>query len=100
MNVRLKLFVSGQTARSAIAIANIGKIAESRLKDMCTIEIVDIRENSEASVESGIIATPALIKTHPPPTRKLIGDLSDYEEVVSWLGLGEKADEREGKNEE
>jgi len=34
-----------------------------------------------------IIALPLLIKKHPLPERKLIGDLSETEKVIKALGI-------------
>ena len=34
-----------------------------------------------------MIATPTLIKLVPPPVRRIVGDLSDLEQVARWLGM-------------
>jgi len=34
-----------------------------------------------------ILATPTVEKASPPPTRKIIGDLSDKERILFGLGI-------------
>jgi len=53
----------------------------------CRITIVDVLEQPEMAEAHKIIATPTLIKTSPRPLRRIIGDLSDLDEVALRLGL-------------
>lgn len=85
-NYVVKLYVSGNTKSSIRAVRNLNRIAKEYLNDTWSIEIVDIQENPETAVNEKIIATPTLIRTYPPPARKIIGDLSDTESVIVWLG--------------
>ena len=82
----LKLYVVGESSVGRRAIGNIRQIVESFSPEQYSLEVIDILENPELAVSERIIATPALIRTHPPPVCRIIGDLSDLERVVSYLG--------------
>jgi circadian clock protein KaiB len=83
----LRLFVSGQTPRSTLAIANLRRVCEEHLQDRYTLEVVDIYKHPEVCEQQQIIAAPTLIKSLPLPLRRLIGDLSDEEKVLVGLDL-------------
>ncbi|MFN8598506.1 MAG: circadian clock KaiB family protein [Anaerolineae bacterium] len=85
---QLKLFITGQTPRSAYAIANLNRICQEALLDQCDVVIIDVLENPELAEDEKVLATPTLIKTAPPPARRVIGDLSDIQKVMWGLGLG------------
>jgi circadian clock protein KaiB len=84
-NYILKLYVSGSSPRAQAAIANLKRICEEDLAGRYTLEIVDVLENPNAAERDKILATPTLVKSLPPPLRRVIGDLSDKDKVL--LGL-------------
>lgn len=83
----LRLFVTGATPNSARAITNIRNICESYLKGRYELKIFDVYQDVELARQEQIIALPLLIKKHPLPERKLIGDLSETEKVLKALGV-------------
>lgn len=83
----LKLYVTGQTSRSARAIANMRWICEEELNGQYELRIIDVLEKPQMAENEKIIATPTLIRESPPPARRLIGDLSDVERVLQGLDL-------------
>ncbi|MDD5033434.1 MAG: circadian clock KaiB family protein [Methylococcaceae bacterium] len=83
----LRLFVSGATPRSTLAIANIKTICEAHLKDRYDLQVIDIYQQPELARSEDIVATPTLIKQLPPPLRHLVGDLSKQERVLVGLDL-------------
>ena len=84
---RLKLYVAGHTPRSRRALANLQRICEEELADRYRLEVVDVLEDPGAGERERIVATPTLIKELPPPVRRLIGDLSDREQVLAGLEI-------------
>lgn len=84
---KLRLFVTGSTPRSTRAIANMRRICEENLGGRYELDVIDVYQDPEATREFQIIATPTLVKILPEPLRKIIGDLSDTERVVSGLHL-------------
>lgn len=83
----LRLYVTGHTARSARALTNLKMICEEELEGRYRIEVIDVLEQPERSERDRIVATPTLIRELPPPIRRIIGDLSDRDEVLHGLEL-------------
>lgn len=83
----LRLYVAGQTARSAIALENLQRICESHLKGEYRIEVVDVLKNPQLARGDQILALPTLVRKLPAPMRKIIGDLSHEERVLIGLDL-------------
>ena len=81
----LRLFVTSASSRTATAVANLKRICEQELDGLYELEIIDVLEHPEIAEDEKILATPTLIKTLPPPLRRVIGDLSNTEKVL--LGL-------------
>ena len=83
----LRLYVSGLTPISCKAIENVKGICEEYLSGRYQLEIIDIYQQPELAREAQIIAVPTLVKLHPLPVARFIGDMSQTERVVLWLGL-------------
>lgn len=83
----LKLYVTGATARSLRAIANVKAICEQYLKGRYDLEVVDIYRRPALLRRDQIVAVPTLIKKLPLPLRLLVGDLSRTEQVLQGLDL-------------
>ena len=84
----LRLYVSGSTLKSAVAVANIKRICEEHLKNRYDLEVIDIYQQPNLARDDQIVAVPTLIKRLPPPLRRLIGDMSDLNKVLFGLDLG------------
>jgi len=83
----LKLYVTGTSPRTSIAIANLRRICEQELQGRYELVIIDVVEHPQLAEDEKILATPTLIKQLPPPLRRVIGDLSDKEKVLLGLEL-------------
>ena len=83
----LTLYIAGNTQKATRAIENINKYCEEHLKDVYSLEVVDIKEHPELASSHQIIAIPTLIKKLPEPIRVLVGDLSDKEKVLVGLNI-------------
>jgi len=83
----LRLYIAGNTTKSANAILNLKEICEQRLKGRYRLEVIDIYQQPDAARTEQIIATPTLIKTLPAPMRRIIGDLSKTERILIGLDL-------------
>jgi circadian clock protein KaiB len=83
----LRLYVTGMTPRSAAAITNLQAICEERLAGRYDLEVIDIYQQPVLTRGEQIIAAPTLIKKLPLPMRRLVGDMSDRERVLSGLDL-------------
>jgi circadian clock protein KaiB len=90
---RLRLYVSGANQRSKQAIQNIKAIGETHLHGSYQLEVIDAYQQAEMVNEQQVIVLPTLIKSLPPPLRRLVGDLSDEEQVLIGLGLQPEHDD-------
>jgi circadian clock protein KaiB len=83
----LRLYVSGSTLKSALAVKNIKRICEQHLKSRYDLEVIDIYQQPNLARDEQIVAVPTLIKRLPPPLRRVIGDLSNVKKVLLGLDL-------------
>jgi PAS domain S-box-containing protein len=86
----LRLYVSGMTPYSRSAIEQVKKICEEHLQGHYELGIIDVYQQPVLAREAQIIAAPTLVKESPPPLRKFIGDMSQAERILLWLGLQPK----------
>ena len=84
---RLRLFIAGTSPRSQRTIANLRRICDAHLRDRFELEVVDIYQQKALAEEHQVVAAPTLLKLHPLPLRRIIGDLSDEDRVLRGLGL-------------
>ena len=83
----LRLFVAGSTVRSQRAITNVRNICEQLLTDRFDLEVIDVYTHPQQTRDLQIVATPTLVKLEPQPLRRIVGDLTDRDRVLSGLGL-------------
>ena len=83
----LKLYIAGRTPRAQRALSNLQRICGQELGGRYRLEVVDVLEDPEAGERDRIVATPTLVRELPPPVRRLIGDLSDREQVLAGLEI-------------
>jgi circadian clock protein KaiB len=86
-DLKLRLYVAGQTPKSLAAVANLRRICQEYFPGQNPIEIIDLILNPELARGDQIVAIPTLVKRFPGPVRKVIGDLSNVDRVLSGLGL-------------
>jgi circadian clock protein KaiB len=82
-----RLFVTGILPNSARAVANSKAIFEKYLKGRYELEIIDIYQQPALALAEEIIAIPMLLKRFPLPEERVIGDLSDTDEVLKGLNI-------------
>jgi circadian clock protein KaiB len=83
----LRLYVTGATDRSSMAITNIRWLCERYLKGRYDLLVVDIYQQPSLARTHEIIAAPTLVKSEPLPSKRLVGDFADRERLVAGLGI-------------
>ena len=83
----LRLYVAGASTNSTRAITNLRAICEAHLTGIYDLEVIDVQNDSATVVQEQIIALPMLLRLQPGPQRRLIGDMSNKEQVMRGLGL-------------
>lgn len=87
----LRLYIAGHSSGAQRAL-------DSRLRLIAAlgggidIEIVDILARPEEAEKAGILATPTLSDEAVDPPRRLVGDISNTDEVLSYFGYLKKDD--------
>jgi circadian clock protein KaiB len=81
------LYTAENTQNSVMALANLGDICKAHLGDHYSIEVIDVFANPQRALANGIRMTPTLVKVSPPPTRTIVGTLSQTERVLVALGI-------------
>jgi circadian clock protein KaiB len=83
----LRLYIAGNTPKSATALRNLKTYCERHLKDQYSIEVIDLLVNPQLAEGDQILAVPTLVKKVPVPVRRIIGDLSNEEKVLVGLDI-------------
>ena len=86
----LKLFIAGASVNSLRSIENMKEFCNNYLPDGYDLEIIDIYQQPLLAEQEQIIALPLLIKKHPQPERRFIGDMSDISVLLKGLGISAK----------
>ena len=76
--------------KTIAAVQNLTSICEEFLPNRHKIEIIDLLENPELAEQDQILAIPTLVRKSPAPMRKIIGDLSNTQRVLTALDLGQR----------
>lgn len=85
----LRLYITGQTPRSAASIRNLREVCAEYLEGRFKLQVIDLYQRPELAKEAQVVAAPTLIKKLPLPLRRLVGDLSNKREVLLGLDLKE-----------
>ncbi len=83
----LRLYVAGHSPRSVRALENLRKVCDEHLAGRYRVEVIDLLVQPALARGDEIVAVPTLVRKLPEPVRKIIGDLSDTEQVLVGLQL-------------
>jgi circadian clock protein KaiB len=83
--LRLRLYIAGHAPNSVRATANCRAICDEHFASGHELEIVDSLAHPTRALADGIIVTPTLLKLLPLPVQRVIGDLSDTNQVLQTL---------------
>ncbi len=81
----LRLYVAGNAPNSLRAIENLRAICAAHFASEHELEIVDMLEHPLRALADGILVTPTLLKVSSSPMKRVIGNLSDTEQVLLAL---------------
>ena len=83
----LRLYIAGQTVKSAVARANLYRICEEHMPNSYHVDVIDLLEDPKLAKDDQIFALPTLVRSMPTPIKKIIGDLSNTERVLAGLDI-------------
>jgi circadian clock protein KaiB len=83
----LRLYVSRSTTKSIAAVGNIKRVCKEHLRGRYDLEVIDIQRHANLARDEQIVAVPTLIKHLPAPLQRLVGDMSNLDQVLLGLDL-------------
>jgi circadian clock protein KaiB len=83
----LKLYVTGGTPRAEAAVANLRRICEETIPDEYELVVIDVLEQPHLAEQDHVLVTPTVVRQLPLPSRRVLGDLSNSDLVLSGLQL-------------
>lgn len=85
--LQLKLYVTGGTPRAEAAVANLRRICAETLRGEYDLVVIDVLEHPQLAEQDHVLVTPTVVKQLPMPGRRVLGDLSNTDLVLSGLQL-------------
>ncbi len=85
-----RIYLAGGAPNSVRALANLYALCRKHFPDSHRIEIIDVLEEPMRALDELILVTPTVLKISPAPAQRLIGNLSEEDEVLRALGLPKK----------
>ena len=92
----MRLYVTGATAKSSRAIANLRRLCDEYLGGSYDLKVIDVYQQPKLAREGQIIAAPTLIRTLPLPLRRFIGDMSNTANLLSGLEISPETGDTTG----
>ena len=87
---QLRLYIIKQTPRSGKIIRKLKKTLDDKSNDQYSLEIISVLDNPERADQDMILATPTLIRVSPEPKKRIIGDFSSSEKLLTHLEMRQK----------
>jgi circadian clock protein KaiB len=81
------LFITGASPNSVRAINNMKHLCEEHMPGRYELQIIDVYQQPAIAQQEQIIALPLMIRKHPLPERRLIGDMSETTKILKTLGI-------------
>lgn len=72
----LRLFVCGSNSATRASLEATYQILEQGFQHPYTLKVIDIAKHPEQAEKQQIIATPTLVRVHPEPVRRIVGELA------------------------
>jgi circadian clock protein KaiB len=85
--LQLRLYINGRSPNARRAINALEELRRQRLPPEADVEVIDIAHQPELAEAQRLLATPALVRASPEPVRRIIGDLTNHEQVLYALDL-------------
>ena len=85
--LRVRLYVAGDAPNSRVAISTVLSVIEQARVEI-NLEIIDVLSDPERGLQDGVLLTPMLVRSDPPPERRILGNLGDRAKLLDVLSLG------------
>jgi circadian clock protein KaiB len=88
-----RLYVAGEAPNSRLALRNLKVLCQDHYRDDFHIDVVDVLLSPERAWTEGVIVTPTVVRIIPEPGIRIIGNLSNTDQVLSVLGFAIQAND-------
>ena len=85
--LRLTLFVAGDSPRARQAAANLARACEGFEPGEVTVETIDVLVSPNIADDFRVLTTPTVVRVAPPPRRRATGDLANATQLLAALEL-------------
>jgi circadian clock protein KaiB len=85
--LRLKLFVAGDSPRAREAAANLARACDAFAPGEVVVETVDVLQHPQLADEYRVLTTPTVVREAPLPRRRATGDLADARQLLAALAI-------------
>lgn len=82
-----RLFVSGHNGRTQQTLQKLHQLLEQVLDRPYTLKLIDVSQHPEQAELDQVTATPTLVRAHPLPVRRIVGNLESEEQLFGVLKL-------------
>ena len=90
--IELRLYLAGCSTKTEYLVGHLRALFSKPHLTPYRLEVIDVLSQPEMAEADQILATPTLVKLAPAPSRRLVGNLSDFQRVLRGLELnGDKA---------
>jgi circadian clock protein KaiB len=80
-----RLFVSHKGASTESALRNLHRVLERSHLQPYTLQVIDISKYPEQAERDQVTATPTLLRVQPQPTRRIVGNLENEDQLLHLL---------------
>jgi circadian clock protein KaiB len=82
----LRLFVSGHSSATERTLQGLHQLLEQSLTQPYTLKVIDVSQHPAQAEQDQVTATPTLVKAHPLPMRRVVGNLENVDQLLKLLG--------------
>ena len=79
------LYISGATPRSSDAITHLKPVLEKLFEGDYELRVTDIYQEPQKANAANVFLVPTLVREHPEPELRIVGDFSSEEKIRSSL---------------
>ncbi len=81
----LRLFVSHKGTSTESALRNLHRVLERSHLQPYTLQVIDISKYPEQAERDQVTATPTLLRVQPQPSRRIVGNLENEDQLLHLL---------------
>jgi len=83
--IQFEVYIAGGSVSSKDFLRNFRERCEKHLSGRYHIEVIDVLTNPGVAERERVLATPTLVKKHPAPMTRIVGQPSDWESFMEGI---------------